>query len=395
MASEENREKLLVLCVDRDGDIGVKTEAKTPILGRKENLDAAVSLALKDPEEPDANAMFEAVRIYDQLKKQEQKHEKHQIATLSGSQLLGVEADRKLVRELNEVLEVFPASSVILVTDGYSDEAILPLVESRVPVTSVRRIVIKHSESIEETAALFGKYLKILIENPRYSRIALGIPGVLLIILAIMYLGGWLYHTWIAFLIVLGIAFLVKGFGIDKATKRFVQWIREYEPPPLPVQIAGFTLAAGAITVVVGAFLGVNEAAAYYSSLAAPPATIGEWASLMPRFIGEFIGQGIYLIVIGICIALTGRIIRWYFERDVRLLRTLVFIAVIAWSSQIFSQVAQILIDPTIKGAELVFTIFIGILLAIAVSLVAFIINLKYGGFFKKRGKRVEEFEQG
>ena len=392
--STEEEERLLILCVDRDGDIGAKTEEKTPILGREENLDAAVALALRDPEEPDANAMFEAVRVYDQLVKQGQPNESFQIATISGSQLLGVEADRKLVRELNGVLESFPAHSVILVTDGYSDEAVLPLVESRVPVTSIRRIIIRHSESIEETAALFSKYLRMLTENPRYSRIALGVPGLLLIILAIMYLGGWLYFTWIAFLIVLGAILLVKGFGIDRISVQLIQWIREYEPPPLPVQIAGFTVAAGVIAAGVGVFLGINEAAAYYASLVGPPASFGEWVSLLPRFLGEFIAQGIYLIVIGICVILLGRIIRWYFERNVRLLRTLVFIVVIAWSSQIFMQVSFILIDPTIKGAELVFSIFIGILLAIATSLMAFVINIKYRAFFRKRKERVEEFEQ-
>ncbi len=391
MAAKGKEERLLILCVDRDGDINAKAEGKTPILGRKENLDAAISLALKDPEEPDANAMFEAVRVYDQLKKEGQPNENFQIATISGSQLLGVEADRKLVRELNTVLETFPANSVILVTDGYADEAVLPLVESRVPVTSVRRIIVKHSESLEETAALFGKYLKVITENPRYSRIALGVPGLLLIILAVMYLGGWLYYTWIAFLIVLGAILLTKGFGIDRATKHFIRWIREYEPPPLPVQIAGFAVAAGIIAAAVGIFLGINEAA---GAVVTYPANLEGWLSLLPTLLGEFIGQSIYLIVIGICVILSGRAIRWYFERDIRLLRTLVFIVVIAWSSQIFSQVSAILIDPTIKGAELVFTIFIGILLAIAMSLIALVINIKYGSFFKKRQKKVEEFEQ-
>ncbi len=390
MASKEKEEKLLILCVDRDGDIDTKTGAKTPILNRKKNLDAAVSLALKDPEEPDANAMFEAVRVYDQLEKQGQLHENFQIATISGSQLLGVEADRKLVRELNEVLEIFPANSVILVTDGYSDEAVLPLIESRVPVTSVRRIIIKHSKSIEETAALFGKYLKMLTDNPRYSRIALGVPGLLLIILAIMYLGGWLYFTWIAFLIVLGVILLVKGFGIDRAALHLFRWIREYEPPPLPVQIAGFAVVAGIIATAVGVFLGINGAAELVGT---PPANLEEWLGLLPSLTGVFIEQGIYLIVIGICVVLSGRTIRWYFERDVRLLRTLVIIVVIAWSSQIFLQVSNILITQ-VGEAELVFTIFIGILLAIATSLVALVINIRYGGFFKKRKKKVEEFEQ-
>lgn len=395
MPPKEREEKLLILCVDRDGDLGVKTEEKTPILGRNENLAAAVSLALKDPEEPDANAMFEAVRIYDQLKKQGQPHESFQIATISGLQLLGVEADRKLVRELNEVLEAFPANSVVLVTDGYSDEAVLPLVESRVAVTSIRRIVMRHSERIEETAALIGKYIKMLIENPRYSRLALGIPGLLLIILAVMSLIS-AAAALIAFLLVVGATLFIKGFGVDKAVVGFFHWIREYEPPSLPLQLEGFAFAAGIIAVGVGVFLGVNEAGiAYAQNL---PATLEQWISLFPLFTGEFIRQGIFLIVFGICVILSARAIHWYFERDVRLLRTLVIIVVISWFSQIFHQVSFILINPSVGWArahELVFTIFIGILLTIAASLVALATHMKYRGFFKKRKKKIEEFEQG
>lgn len=394
MAAKEKEERLLVLCVDRDGDIGSKTEEKTPILGREKNLQAAVSLALNDPEEPDANAMFAALRVYDQIRKQEQAQQRIEVATISGLQILGVEADRKLVRELNAVLEAFQANNVILVTDGYADEAVLPLVESRVPVTSVQRIIIKHSESIEETAALFGKYLKMLVNNPRYSRIALGVPGLMLIILAVMYVGGWIYYTWIALLIVFGVVFLVKGFGVDRATTRLVRWIGGYEPPPLPIQIAGFALAGGVIALSIGVFLGINGAAYTYSQN--PQASLEGWAGLLPVLVGEFIGQSIYLIVIGICVALSGRIIRWYFERDIRLLRTVVFIVVIAWCSQIFSQVSAILVStpPTGMGVALVFTIFTGILLAIATTLVVFVINMRYGGFFRRRQRKAEEFAQ-
>ena len=58
---ESTQKRILILCVDRDGDLEVKAGVKTPLLGRTANLDGAVALALKDPEEPDANAMFEAV----------------------------------------------------------------------------------------------------------------------------------------------------------------------------------------------------------------------------------------------------------------------------------------------------------------------------------------------
>ena len=218
---EKEQKRILVLCVDRDGDLESKAGVKTPLIGRGENLDGAVALALKDPEEPDANAMFEAIRVYDHLKAENNPAETFEIATLSGSELGGVGADRKIVAGLNELLQSFSASEVILITDGYSDEAVLPLVQSRVPVSSVRRIVVKHSESIEETAALLSRYLRMIIDNPRYSRVALGLPGLLILILAVMSFFGWVQYYLIFFVLVLSVALLVKGFGIDKSAKDF------------------------------------------------------------------------------------------------------------------------------------------------------------------------------
>ncbi len=56
-----------------------------PLLGRTANLDGAVALALKDPEEPDANAMFEAIRLYDRLHDEKQPDEIFEVATISGT----------------------------------------------------------------------------------------------------------------------------------------------------------------------------------------------------------------------------------------------------------------------------------------------------------------------
>ena len=54
-------EKILIICVDRDDDLGSKGDVRTPLIGRKAVLRAAVRLAIKDPEEADANAMFDAI----------------------------------------------------------------------------------------------------------------------------------------------------------------------------------------------------------------------------------------------------------------------------------------------------------------------------------------------
>ncbi|MCJ7614473.1 DUF373 family protein, partial [Candidatus Bathyarchaeota archaeon] len=51
MPDAAKAERILVLCVDRDDDLGMKAGINTPVLGRKENVNAAASLALRDPEE--------------------------------------------------------------------------------------------------------------------------------------------------------------------------------------------------------------------------------------------------------------------------------------------------------------------------------------------------------
>jgi putative membrane protein len=386
---QKQEKHILVLCVDRDGDLGAKAEIKTPIVGRDENLDAAVTLALRDPEEPDANAMFEAVRVYDRLKNEKKPEEIVQIASISGSELGGVGADRKIVAELSDLLGSFPASEVILVTDGYTDEAVLPLIQSRVPVSSVRRIVVKHSESIEETAALFSRYLKTLVDNPRYARIVLGIPGLFFIILTVLSTFNLLSLFWLVFLFVLGIFMLFKGFGVDKAAQNFYHWTQEYTPPPLPVQISNFAAIAGVLCTAVGVYLGWSNAS---SQIVAPPDLAG-WVSILPQIAGFFVQGAMNLMVIGTCVILFGRAIRLYFQHDAKLLRNAALIIIVAWSRQILDATSDVLTGRTGIGSEkLIFSILVGILIGIASVLVIFVIHRSAKGFFERKGEQVEEF---
>jgi len=387
-------ERTLVLCVDRDDDLGVKAGVKTPILGREENINAAVTLALRDSEEPDANAIFEAVKIYDHLKEStagEESHAECQIATIAGSELGDVGADKELVSELTEVLKTFQASEVILVTDGFSDAAILPLVQSRVPVTSVRRVTVRHSESIEETVWLFSRYLKMLFENPRYARMALGLPGLLLIVLGVLSIFNWTGYSWIAFLIVLGSYLVVKGFMLDKAVRNFYVWVREYSPPPFPSLITGFAALTGFLLIGIGVYLGFDLTSDFASSVQPPLISPGQWISILPKLLGYFLSQSIFLIIAGINIVLFGRAIHWFFEHDSRLLRTADIMVVVVWSSYIFYQASQILIEPKLPYDTLVFSIIVGIVLAVASVIFTSLLHRQYAGFFREKGRKVEE----
>jgi uncharacterized membrane protein len=190
-----------------------------------------------------------------------------------------------------------------------------------------------------------------------------------------------------AFIIVLGVFMLVKGFGIDKMARKFYTWIKEYSPPPLPVQISTFSTLAGFLCMAIGIYLG-------WDAITALNLDMSNWLSALPQLAGTFIKDSKDLIIVGICVALTGRAIRWYFERDARLLRNAALIVLIGWTRQILDSASGILINPKVGYEALIFSIVIGILIGIASLLVILVIHRSAKGFFKVTGEQ-KEFEEG
>lgn len=146
--------KTLVLCVDRDNDFGTKAGVASPIIGRRSNLRAAIRLATADPEDSDSNSLFAAIKAYDELKA---KGEPVEIATVCGDPNVGDKSDHIISYQLGEIISKVQPESAILVTDGPEDEFILPLLEARLKVRQVRRVVVKQSERIEDTIYIIRK----------------------------------------------------------------------------------------------------------------------------------------------------------------------------------------------------------------------------------------------
>ena len=134
--------KTLVLCIDRDNDVGEKTGLGSPIIGRKAVLDAAIELGLKDPEESDTNAILAGIKTLDNLKKEGKEAE---VVLICGHKYLGEKADRAIAEQLDKVLDQIKPDRAILVSDSASDEAILPVLQSRVRVDHVRRFVVRQT----------------------------------------------------------------------------------------------------------------------------------------------------------------------------------------------------------------------------------------------------------
>ena len=145
-SKESTHGKILVLCIDRDDDIGSKGGIETPIVGRDACINAGTRLAIEDPEDADSNAIFGAVKHYEELLR---KGYAAEVAVVAGKFDRGIEADEKISLEVKSILEKYHADGAVIVSDGEDDETVLPVIQSRVPVISVQRIIIRHSRSVE------------------------------------------------------------------------------------------------------------------------------------------------------------------------------------------------------------------------------------------------------
>ncbi len=87
-----DKSKTIVICVDRDNDIGEKAGLDTPIIGKEASLSAATKLALADSEDSDVNAIFYAISVYDRLVEEAVEAE---LVLVAGDKKVGVTSDRR------------------------------------------------------------------------------------------------------------------------------------------------------------------------------------------------------------------------------------------------------------------------------------------------------------
>ena len=350
-------DRTLILCIDSDDDIGIKGSVKTPIIGREANIQAATKLALSDPEEADANAMFGAVKLYDKLMK-DYPDEAFEIATIAGSGKGGVEADRAMVRELGRVQKQFVADGVIIVTDGFADEELVPIIQSRIPITSIHHVVVKHSERIEETYAVIFRYLKMLVEDPYYSKVSLGVPGILLVIFGFLMASNQLENGGMVVAFVMGIVLVLKGFGWDSK-------LAELEPrlPPPDRWINIITTGLGGIVFVIGIIRGLDYTWNIIPLPIAPFWDLTYWATNSADLIGAFISKGTDMVTLGLGIAIAGDGISTYVQNreDPKVWSNMIGILVLLWMRPISIEASHIIRNPgvtiTIFSPLIIYTV--------------------------------------
>ncbi len=344
--------KLLVICVDRDNDVGDKTGITTPAVGRDACIEAAQRLALEDPEDADSNSIFAAIKTYEDLVS---RGYEAQVITVAGVSRRGIEADQKIAREIKAALEKFAADGAVIVSDGEDDESVIPSVQNILPVISVQRVVMKVSRSVEYSYAVFGRYLKAIAYDSKYSKFFLGVPGILLLIAGVSTVLGYTTEILAVLASILGGAFIVRAFDIDRA------WAKWTKPTPAGF-VRIFTFIAGAILILSSIPAGIAQVET--------PVDVGDaWlinAITNQTIVGQFASGALPILWIGLGSIFAGTLLsNWMTDNRSQFIDLLRLIVLGALYPTVFQFVGTLLHD------ESSFTLVPPLLIGLAITLVS------------------------
>jgi len=174
--------KTLVLVVDRDDDFGVKGGIETPVIGVEECLVAATALGVADPEDSDVNALYAAINIYKDIRAE--GNTEVEVALIGGNEKVGHKSDAAVVDQLEEVLRMISPDRVILVGDGAEDEYVYPIISSRVPIDSVKKVYVKQAPGLEGTVYIISK----ILEDPAKRKRFLAPIGLIIVLISLIYM---------------------------------------------------------------------------------------------------------------------------------------------------------------------------------------------------------------
>ncbi|MGA9403137.1 DUF373 family protein [Haladaptatus sp.] len=241
----------LVVCVDRNDDIGRKTGLEMPVAGWEAVQALVTDVGLADPEDSSVNCLLEALRVARDLRDED---EESMVAVISGTADTRVGADRAVAAQLDDLIAEHHPDSTIIVIDSAEDERLVPIVESRVRVDAVDRVVVRQARDIESTYYL----LKQFLADEELRQTVLVPTGIALIAFPVLLLRLGLAMATSAIAAVVGLFALYKGLAIGSYFRNLPGEARDalYSGR---VSIVTYVVAVG--LSLIGVFAGALRAA--------------------------------------------------------------------------------------------------------------------------------------
>ena len=236
----------LVVCVDRDDDIGTKTGLETPVSGWEAVRSLVTEVGLADPEDASVNCLLETLRVARDLRDGD---EDVIVAVISGAADSMVGRDRAVANQTDALIAEHAPDSAIVVIDSAQDERLVPIIESRVRVDAVDRVVVRQARDIESTYYL----LKQFLADEELRQTVLVPVGLALLAFPILLMAFGPAIAVSSITAVIGLFVLYKGLGVDDHLTDLPTEIRDalYSGR---VSIVTYVVAAG--LSLVGLFAG-------------------------------------------------------------------------------------------------------------------------------------------
>ncbi|AFO59311.1 hypothetical protein NJ7G_4098 [Natrinema sp. J7-2] len=236
----------LVVCLDRTDDVGRKTGLRSPVVGWEAVRALVTDVGLADPEDSGVNTLLESLRVAQNLR---DENEEVVVAVVSGDHESMVSADRAVAEQLDDLIAEYDPESAVVVTDSAEDERLIPIVESRVRVDSVDRVVVRQARDIESTYYL----LKQFLADEELRQTVLVPIGLALLVFPLLATTVGPAQGAAAITTVIGLFLLYKGFNVDELLARAARQTREslYSGQ---VSVVTYVVAAG--LTFVGLFVG-------------------------------------------------------------------------------------------------------------------------------------------
>ena len=236
----------LVVCLDRNDDVGRKTGLRTPIVGWEAVRALVTDVGLADPEDSGVNSLLETLRVAQTLRDDD---EDPVVAVVSGDRDSMVSADRAVAHQLDGLIAEHNPDSAVVVIDSAEDERLVPIVESRVQVDSVDRVVVRQARDIESTYYL----LKQFLADEELRQTVLVPVGLTLLVFPMLATLVGPAEGAAAITTVIGLFLLYKGFSIDEIMTGVTRQVRESLYTGR-VSVVTYVVAAG--LTLVGLFVG-------------------------------------------------------------------------------------------------------------------------------------------
>ena len=236
----------LVVCVDRTDDLGRVAEVDSPVVGWEAVRSLVTDVGLADPEDSGVNSLLEALRVTRELRDDDEAAE---VAVVSGGGDSVVGVDRAVAEQMDQLIEEFDPDSAVVVVDSAQDERLVPIVESRVPVDAVDRVVVRQARDLESTYYLLKQFLA---DEELRQAVLVPIGVALLVFPAILAAQGPAVAV-ASLTAALGVFLLYKGFGLDAYAASLPGQVRD---ALYAGQISLITYVVGAGLALIGVFVG-------------------------------------------------------------------------------------------------------------------------------------------